>query len=70
VVGAGGRGLNLVDLNDAYVTFFRSTAEAGRVLLGSEVRLVMERRPDIRSAEQTPIAANAHIGQATLLVES
>ena len=45
VVGAGGRVLNLVDLSDVYMTFFLPTAAAGRVALGSEVRLVLDAAP-------------------------
>lgn len=47
VVGAGGRVVNLVDLTDVYMTFFLPTAEAGRVGLGDEVRLVMDAAPDM-----------------------
>jgi HlyD family secretion protein len=46
VVGAGGRVLNLVDLSDVYMTFFLPTKQAGRVALGSEVRLVLDAAPD------------------------
>jgi len=45
VVGAGGRVLNMVDLNDVYMTFFLPTAQAGRVALGSDVRLVLDAAP-------------------------
>jgi HlyD family secretion protein len=45
VVGAGGRVLSLVDLSDVYMTFFLPTAAAGRVSLGSEVRLVLDAVP-------------------------
>ena len=45
VVGAGGRVLNLVDLSDVYMTFFLPTAAAGRVALGTEVRLVLDAAP-------------------------
>ena len=46
VVGAGGRVLNMIDLNDVYMTFFLPTVEAGRVTLGSEVRLVLDAAPE------------------------
>ncbi|MDD2903116.1 MAG: HlyD family efflux transporter periplasmic adaptor subunit [Syntrophales bacterium] len=46
VVGAGGRVLNMIDLHDVYMTFFLPTAEAGRVTLGSEVRLVLDAAPE------------------------
>lgn len=42
VLAAGGRVLNLVDLGDVYMTFFLPTAAAGRVRLGTEVRLVLD----------------------------
>jgi ABC-2 type transport system permease protein len=45
VMGEGGRVLNLVDLSDVYMTFFLPTAQAGRVTLGSEVRLVLDAAP-------------------------
>lgn len=45
VVSAGGRVLNLVDLGDVYMTFFLPTAQAGRVPLGGEVRLVLDAAP-------------------------
>lgn len=45
VVSAGGRVLSLVDLSDVYMTFFLPTTEAGRVALGTEVRLVLDAVP-------------------------
>jgi HlyD family secretion protein len=45
VLGAGGRVLSLVDLSDVYMTFFLPTAAAGRIALGSEVRLVLDAAP-------------------------
>jgi HlyD family secretion protein len=45
VLPAGGRVLNLVDLSDVYMTFFLPTAEAGRVRLGAEARLVLDAAP-------------------------
>ncbi|TCT29630.1 HlyD family secretion protein [Martelella mediterranea] len=45
IVSAGGRVLNLVDLGDVYMTFFLPTAAAGRVSIGSEVRLVLDAAP-------------------------
>lgn len=46
VVGAGGRVLNLVDLEDVYMTFFLPTAVAGRLSVGTEVRIVLDAAPD------------------------
>jgi HlyD family secretion protein len=45
VLAAGGRVLNLVDLSDVYMTFFLPTAAAGRVALGTEVRLTLDAVP-------------------------
>lgn len=45
VVAAGGRVLNLADLSDVYMTFFLPTSQAGKVRVGSEVRLVMDAAP-------------------------
>jgi HlyD family secretion protein len=45
VVGAGGKVLNLVDLSDVYMTFFVPEAVAGKLALGSEVRIVLDAAP-------------------------
>ena len=45
VLAAGGRVLNMVDLSDVFMTFFLPTAQAGRVAIGSEVRLVLDAAP-------------------------
>jgi len=45
VLGAGGKVLNLLNLADVYMTFFLPTAAAGRVAIGSEVRLVLDAAP-------------------------
>ncbi len=45
VLAAGGRVLNLLDLGDVHMTFFLPTAEAGRVAIGSEARLVLDAAP-------------------------
>ncbi|MCH7343785.1 HlyD family efflux transporter periplasmic adaptor subunit [Pelomonas sp. CA6] len=45
VLGAGGKVLNLVDLSDVYMTFFVPEPVAGRLALGSEVRLVLDAAP-------------------------
>ncbi|AMK23010.1 MULTISPECIES: HlyD family secretion protein [Sphingomonadaceae] len=46
VVAGGGRVLNLVNLGDVYMTFFLPETVAGRVALGSEVRIVLDAAPD------------------------
>lgn len=45
IVASGGRILSLVDLSDVYMTIFLPTSQAGRVQIGSEVRLVMDVAP-------------------------
>jgi HlyD family secretion protein len=47
VLDAGGRVLNMVDLSDVYMTFFLPTEAAGRVALGSEIRLVFDAAPNL-----------------------
>ena len=46
VLGAGGRVLNLLDLSDVYITFFLPETVAGRVALGSEVRIILDAAPE------------------------
>lgn len=46
VVAAGGRVLTLLDLSDVHMTIFLPTAEAGRVELGSEARIVLDSAPE------------------------
>ncbi|CAM5761241.1 Multidrug resistance protein MdtA [Labrys miyagiensis] len=45
VLASGGRVLNMVDVSDVYMTFFLPTEQAGRVPLGTEVRLIMDAAP-------------------------
>ena len=47
IVGSGGRILSLVDLGDVYMTVFLPTAQAGRVQVGADVRLVMDAAPEL-----------------------
>lgn len=46
VLSAGGRAMNLVNLTDAYMTFFLPTRIAGQVRLGAEVKLVFDAVPE------------------------
>jgi len=45
VLGAGGKVLNMIDLKDVYMTFFVPETAAGRIALGTEVRLVLDTAP-------------------------
>jgi len=58
VLGAGGRVLNLVDPSDVYMTFFLPTAAAGRVAIGTEVRLVLDAAPQYVIPANVSFVAN------------
>lgn len=45
VLSAGGRVLNLVDLGDVHMTFFLPTAQAGRIAIGADARIVLDAAP-------------------------
>lgn len=45
VLGAGGKALTLVDLDDMFMSLYLSTETAGRVALGSEARIVLDALP-------------------------
>ena len=47
VVAGGGRVLNLVNLGDVYMTFFLPETVAGRVALGTDVRIVLDAAPEL-----------------------
>ena len=67
VLGAGGRVLNLLDLSDVYMTFFVPEAAAGRVGLGSEVRLILDAAPDyVVPARVSFIASQAQFTPKTV----
>lgn len=42
MITAGGRVMNLIDLSDVYMTFFLPETVAGRIAIGSEVRIVLD----------------------------
>jgi HlyD family secretion protein len=70
VLSSGGRVLNLVDLGDVYMTFFLPTAQAGRVAIGSEVRLVLDAAPQwVIPAEATFVANVAQFTPKTVETE-
>ncbi len=58
VLAAGGRVLNMVDLDDVYMTFFLPTAQAGRVAIGSEVRIVLDAWPHVVIPAKVTFVAN------------
>jgi HlyD family secretion protein len=46
VLSAGGRVLNLIDLTDVYMTFYLPERIAGKVAIGTEVRIVLDAIPE------------------------
>ena len=59
VISAGGKVLNLLDLADVYMTFFLPTAAAGRLAIGSEVRLVLDAVPQYVIPAKVSFVADA-----------
>jgi HlyD family secretion protein len=59
VIGAGGRVLNMIDLSDVYMTFFLPTEAAGRLALGSEVRIVLDVAPQYVIPARVSFVASA-----------
>lgn len=71
VIGAGARVLNLLDLSDVYMTFFLPETVAGRVAIGSEVRLVLDAAPDrVVPAKISFVASSAQFTPKTVETES
>lgn len=71
VLGAGGRVLNLIDLTDVSMTFFLPTEDAGRVALGTEVRIVLDAAPQyVIPARVSYIASNAQFTPKTVETSS
>lgn len=67
VLAAGGRVLNLIDLSDVYMTFFLPTAQAGRLALGAEVRIVLDAAPHyVIPAQVSFVAAEAQFTPKTV----
>lgn len=71
VLAAGGRVLNMVDLTDVYMTFFLPTEAAGKVALGSDVRLVLDAVPNyVIPAKASFVASVAQFTPKTVETES
>lgn len=67
VIGAGGRVLNMLDLSDVYMTFFMPTDVAGRLALGSEVRIVLDALPNyVIPAKISFVASSAQFTPKTI----
>lgn len=60
ILPEGGKVLTVLDLSDVYMTIFLPTAQASRVRIGAEARLVFDALPDITvPAKVTFVAPNA-----------
>lgn len=71
VLNAGGRVLNMVDLSDVYMTFFLPTEAAGKVALGSDIRLVLDAAPNyVIPAKASFVASVAQFTPKTVETES
>ena len=71
VLGSGGRVLNLIDLSDVYMTFFLPTEVAGRVAMGTEVRIVLDAAPQlVIPAKVSYIASQAQFTPKTVETQS
>ncbi|TAN30528.1 MAG: HlyD family efflux transporter periplasmic adaptor subunit [Castellaniella sp.] len=67
VLSAGGRVLNMLDLSDVTMTFFMPEAIAGRLALGSEVRIVLDAAPEyVIPAEVAFVASQAQFTPKTV----
>lgn len=71
VLGAGGRVLNTVDLTDVYMTFFLPTEAAGKVALGSDIRLILDAIPNyVIPAKASFVASVAQFTPKTVETEN
>ena len=67
VVGGGARVISLLDVSDVYMGFFLPETVAGRVALGSEVRIVLDAAPQfVIPAEVSFVAAQAQFTPKTV----
>lgn len=58
VLSGGGRVLNLAVLGDVHMTFFLPTAQAGRVAIGAEARIVLDAAPEYAIPAKISFVAN------------
>ncbi|MFN9975904.1 MAG: HlyD family efflux transporter periplasmic adaptor subunit, partial [Phycisphaerae bacterium] len=67
VLSSGGKVLNLVDLSDVYMTFFLPETVAGRVPLGSDVRIILDAAPQyVIPAKVSYVASTAQFTPKTV----
>ena len=71
VLGSGGKVLNMVDLSEVHMTFFVPETIAGRLALGSEVRIKLDAAPDfVVPARLSFVASTAQFTPKTVETES
>lgn len=71
VVAPGGKILNLVDLSDVYMNFFMPAGIAGRLAIGSEVRIVLDAAPQyVIPATVSFVASTAQFTPKSIETES
>lgn len=67
VLGSGGKVLNLVDLSDVYMTFFVPETDAGKLAIGSDVRLILDAAPQyVIPAKVSYVASTAQFTPKTV----
>lgn len=58
VLAGGGKVMNMVDLTDVYMTFFLPTEQAGKIRLGTDVRIVLDAAPQYVIPAKTTFVAD------------
>lgn len=67
VLPSGGKVLNLVDLGDVYITFFLPEEASGKLVLGSEVHVVLDAAPQyVIPAKVSYVASTAQFTPKTV----
>ena len=67
VIGNGGKVLTLIDLSEVYMNFFLPETVAGRLAIGSEVRLVLDAAPQyVFPAKVSFVASEAQFTPKTV----
>lgn len=67
VLGGGGKVLNMVDLSEVFMSFFLPETVAGRVALGSEVRVLLDAAPQfVIPAKVSFVASTAQFTPKTV----
>lgn len=71
ILASGSRVLTLIDLDDVYMTVFLTAADAGRIGIGAEARLMMDAAPEyVFPAKVSFVAADAQFTPKSVETES